>query len=184
LCLERLIVKFKETMASKQFFKTQIKKDQMVGDFTLFVQYSDYTVSEWNVVHQKVSKLGLTIERIKNSKAIKQLSGGSYEKISFAFHGPMAMINCPGSFSSQLLKDILKFTENQSKMHLVCAMLHKQIVFPITLKKWSKLPSDEELFMSLVGVCNRPAQRMTQISNQGMQMLCSDLDKYIKHGDQ
>ena len=170
-------------MQSKQFFKTQIKNDQMVGDFTLFVQYSDYTVSEWNNLHQKVSKLGLTIERIKNSKAIKQLAGSPYQKMSSSFHGPMAKINCPESFSSQLLKDILEIIEDQSKMHLVCAVLHEQIVFPVTLKKWSKLPRDEELFMSLVGVCNQPARRLTQVSTQGMQMLCSDLDKYIKHGD-
>ena len=155
----------------------------MSEDFTLFVQYSDYTVSEWNSVHQKVSKLGLTIERIKNSKTIKQLSGSSYENMVSSFHGPMAMINCPESFSSEVLKDILKIIENQSKMHIVCALLHKQIVFPATLTKWSELPTDEELFMSLIGVCNQPARRLTQISTQGMQMICSDLDKYIKHGD-
>ena len=103
-------------MSSKHFFKTQLKNNQMSEDFTLFVRYSDYTVSEWNSVHQKVSRLGLTIERIKNSKTIKQLSGSSYENMTSSFHGPMAMINCPESFSSEVLKDILEIIQTNGKL--------------------------------------------------------------------
>ena len=170
-------------MPSKQFFKTQIKSQRSAGDLTLFVQYADYTVKEWNLIHQKVSKLGLTIERVKNSKLVKQLDGGLYQNMQSSFHGPMAVINCPGSFSSSLLKETLQTIEDQSKMHLVCALLYGEIVFPGTLKKWSKLPSDEELFMSLVSLCNLPAQKLIQTHTKGIQMLCSDLTKYVEHGE-
>ena len=47
-----------------------------------------------------------------------------------------------------------------------------------------QLPEDTELYLSFVGLVNKPVQNLINGSNQGINLVCSDLNKYIKLGDQ
>jgi len=171
-------------MVSKNFFKAQLNKENEIKDLVLFVQYLDYTVKEWDLLKGQMIESGFTITRIKNTGMVKNLVGSSYINLESSFHGSMAVISCSQQFSPKLLKTITKIIEKQSKMQLVSALLHKEIVFPGTLKKWSELPEDSELYLSLVGFVNKPIQNFININNQGINLVCSDLDKFIKLGDQ
>ena len=68
-------------------------------------------------------------------------------------------------------------------MELACALLHKKIVFPGTLKQWSELPQEVELYSSFVGLLNQPTQGLIRLQNQGMNKVCSDLNRYVELGD-
>jgi ribosomal protein L10 len=171
-------------MASKNFFKLQLTNEFESKDLTLFIQYSDYTVKEWDLLKSQLIHSGFKIKRIKNSGFVKKLENGSLHKLRASFHGSMAIISCSQQFSPELLKEITNIIEKQSKMKIICALLHNNIVFPGTLKKWSKLPQTDELYFSLVGLLNRPIQKFIHLSTQGINNICSDLNKYTKLGDQ
>lgn len=171
-------------MVSKNFFKTQLNTNSQAKDLVLFIQYSDYTVKEWDVIKCQIIENGFNIKRIKNTSMVKNMVGSSYENLEFSFHGSMAVVSCSQEFSPKLLKLITGIIEKQSKMQLICALLYTEIVFPGTLKKWSELPEDTELYLSFVGLVNKPVQNLINGSNQGINLVCSDLNKYIKLGDQ
>ena len=171
-------------MVSKKYFKTHLKKQNETKDLVLFVQYSDYSVKEWDLVKRQILESGFTITRIKNTTMSKTVIGGSFEKIASSFHGSMAVISCSKEFSPKLLKEIMKVIEKQSRMELACALLHQKIVFPGTLQRWSELPEELELYSSFVSLLNRPAQNLVRLQNQGVNMICSDLTKYSELGDQ
>jgi len=171
-------------MVSKNFFKIKLDKPNQEKDLVLFIQYSDYTVKEWDLIKSQMIDSGFTIKRIKNTGMVKTLIGSSYENMESSFHGSMAVVSCSQQFSPKLLKDITKIIEKQSKMQLICGILNKEIVFPGTLKKWSELPQDTELYLSFISLVNKPMQNMINTSNQGINMVCADLDKYLKLGDQ
>jgi len=171
-------------MVSKNLLKTQLNKENQIKDLVLFIQYSDYTIKEWDKVKSHIIQNGFTITRIKNTSIVKNLIGGSYQKLESSFHGSMAIITSSQEFSPNSLKIITKIIKKELKMQLICALLHKEIVFPGTLKKWSELPEDSELYLSLVGFVNKPIQNFININNQGINLVCSDLDKFIKLGDQ
>ena len=81
--------------------------------------------------------------RIKNTIMGKSLMEVGYQQMDSSFHGSMAVISCSDEFSPKLLKNIMKVIEEQSKMETcMCALLHKKIVFPGTLKQWSELPQE------------------------------------------
>lgn len=171
-------------MLSKKYYKTQLKKEEQVKDLVLFVQYSDYSVKEWDSMKRLITENGFTITRIKNTIMGKSLMGGVYQQMDSSFHGSMAVISCSDEFSPKLLKNIMKVIEEQSKMELACALLHKKIVFPGTLKQWSELPQEVELYSSFVGLLNQPTQGLIHLQNQGMNKVCSDLNRYVELGDQ
>ena len=170
-------------MVSKKYFKTHLNKRNETKDLVLFVQYSDYSVKEWNVIKRKIVENGFSIARIKNTVMSKALIGGSFQKMSSSFHGSMAVISCSEEFSPLDLKDIMKIIEEQSKIECVCALLYGEIVFPGTLQKWSKLPEEVELYSSFVSLLNRPTQSLIKLQQKGINMVCSDLSKF-NHGDQ
>ena len=171
-------------MVSKNFFRLQYTNEFESKDLTLFIQYSDYTVKEWDLLKSQIINSGFKIKRIKNSGFIKQVEHGSLHKLRAAFHGSMAVISCSQQFSPELLKERTNIIEKQSKMKIICALLHNQIVFPGTLKKWSKLPEKNELYFYLVSLLNNPMQKFIRLSTQGINNICSDLNKYTKLGDQ
>ena len=171
-------------MVSKNLFKTYFKEKEKTKDLVLFVQYSDYSVKEWDVFKRQILENGFTITRIKNTVMSKALVNGPFTKMGSSFHGSMAVISCSEEFSPSLLKNIMKVIEKQSKMELICALLHKEIVFPGTLQKWSELPEEVELYSLFVSLLNKPTQNMVKLQQQGINMICSDLTKYTKLGDQ
>jgi len=171
-------------MTSKKFFKEQLSKQDESQDLFLFIQYSDYTVKEWNLVKRQILNSGFTIQVIKNTTIIKRLAGSFYEPLESSFHGPMAVITSSQEFSSDLLKDLFKTIKKESQLHLVCAVLDNKIIFPGTLKKWSELPTDHKLYLSLLGLVNKPIQNFISTSKGGGAKLCSGLDRYLKSGDQ
>jgi ribosomal protein L10 len=170
-------------MASKNYFKAQLDKKNEPKDLVLFVQYSDYTVKEWDLFKRQIIDSDFTITRIKNTGMAKTLSRSSYNNLRSSLHGSMAVISCSQQFSPKLLKKITKIIEKQSKLLLACALMNNEIVFPGTLKKWSELPEDTELYLSFTGLVKKPMKNVLNISNQGMNMVCSDLDKHQKLGD-
>jgi ribosomal protein L10 len=170
-------------MHSKNYFKAQLLKKNETKGLVLFVQYSDYTVKEWDLFKGQIAGSDFTITRIKNTDMLKRLSGSSYTNLGSSFHGSMAVISCSQQFSPKLLKRIIKIIEEQSKLLLVCGLLNKEIVFPGTLTKWSELPEDTELYLTFTSLVKKPIQKVLSISNQGMNMVCSDLDKHQKLGD-
>jgi large subunit ribosomal protein L10 len=171
-------------MLSKKYFKTHLYKENEAKDLVLFVQYSDYSIKEWDLLKRQCLENGFNITRIKNTVMSKALMGGSYEKLESSFHGSMAVFSCVGDFSPSLLKAIIKVIEDQSKMELVSALLHEKIIFPGTLQKWSELPEEAELYSSFVHLLNRPVQSLVKLQNQGINTICSDLSKYVELGDQ
>ena len=84
--------------------------------------------------------------------------GVHYENISSSFHGSMAIITVfKEDFSSKLLNDLLAaIIEKNQKCNSLCRITRK-IVFPGTLKKWSELPSDDELYFQLTNLLNKPS---------------------------
>ena len=171
-------------MVSKNLLKTQLNKENQIKDLVLFIQYSDYTIKEWDKVKSHIIQNGFTITRIKNTSIVKNLIGGSYQKLESSFHGSMAIITSSQEFSPNSLKIITKIIKKELKMQLICALLHKEIVFPGTLKKWSTLPSDDELYFQLTNLLNKPVLNLINTSQKGGMMLCSDLDRYLKSEDQ
>ena len=86
-------------MLSKKYYKTQLKKEEQVKDLVLFVQYSDYSVKEWDSMKRLITENGFTITRIKNTIMGKSLMGGVYQQMDSSFHGSMAVISCSDEFS-------------------------------------------------------------------------------------
>jgi ribosomal protein L10 len=170
-------------MVSKKYFKTHLNEQNKTKDLVLFVQYSDYSIKEWDLFKRQILENGFTITRIKNTAMSKDLMGGSFQKMSLSFHGSMAVISCSQEFSPLLLKNIIKIIEEQSKIEFVCGLLHGEIVFPGILHKWSELPQEVELYSSVVSLLNRPTQSLIKLQQKGINMICSDLTKYTKFGD-
>jgi ribosomal protein L10 len=81
-------------MVSKNFFKTQLNTNSQAKDLVLFIQYSDYTVKEWDVIKCQIIENGFNIKRIKNTSMVKNMVGSSYENLEFSFHGSMAVVSC------------------------------------------------------------------------------------------
>ena len=65
-------------MVSKNFFKTQLNTNSQAKDLVLFIQYSDYTVKEWDVIKCQIIENGFNIKRIKNTSMVKNMVGSSY----------------------------------------------------------------------------------------------------------
>ena len=72
-------------MVSKNFFKTQLNTNSQAKDLVLFIQYSDYTVKEWDVIKCQIIENGFNIKRIKNTSMVKNMVGSSYENLEFSF---------------------------------------------------------------------------------------------------
>ena len=79
-------------MVSKKYFKTHLNEQNKTKDLVLFVQYSDYSIKEWDLFKRQILENGFTITRIKNTAMSKDLMSRSFQKMSLSFKHCMSYL--------------------------------------------------------------------------------------------
>jgi large subunit ribosomal protein L10 len=113
--------------------------------FVLFIQYSDCNTSQWRLVKKELSKIGLQLRVIKTNQIKKKLKESSYELISQAFSGPMAVVFSEGKLPFRTLIQAVKLLNKEEKLNLIGGLYNKTNLFPSKVNELANLPSIEEL---------------------------------------
>lgn len=113
--------------------------------FVLFMQYSDYNISEWRVIKKELLAKGLHLKVIKTSRIKKSLEETSYELLGQVFSGPTAVIFAHEEIPFNSLNSAIKFLIKEEKIQIIAGIYNNQILFPSKINELINLPNQENL---------------------------------------
>lgn len=116
-----------------------------LSTFVLFIQYSDCNASQWRLIKKGLSEIGLQLRVIKTKQIKKNLKESSYELISQAFSGPMAVVFSEGKLPFRTLIQTVELLNKEEKLTLIGGLYNKANLFPSKINELANLPSIEEL---------------------------------------
>ena len=165
---------FPQPSAKKLLIASEVRRVFEDNNIVAVFQYGDMTTVEWDNLRFELRKQHVHVKVFPNKVACKALEGTIYKEISPLF----LSTTCVVYSNKQTVKYMLGIIRKQPKMELMGAKIDNRLMSRYAVIEYSKLPSLEEQYFSLVHYLSSTASRLSALLCRNQQQLVSSLSRH------
>jgi len=138
----------------------QVAKAQAI----VVAEYRGLEVGNMTNLRREARKSGVYLRVLKNTLAIRAVSGTPFEKLSEKLTGPLIYGISPDPVATA--KVLNEFAKTNDKLVIRAGAMHNSVITAIEVKALASMPSREELLAKLLGTMQAPVAQFVRTLNE------------------